>query len=78
MVRARRLWPRSLAPPPLTGADLRAYRAYAEASQLRPDLKITVDHVPQQRTEPDETTGPAHSATAVDPPVQKQEDRPIP
>jgi hypothetical protein len=70
VVRARRLWPRSLVPPPLTSADMRAYQAYAETSQLRPDLKVSVDHVPQQRTEPDRQGGsaqsPAHPATAVD------------
>lgn len=66
VVRARRLWPRSLAPPPLTHADLRAYQAYAEASQLRPDLKITVDQVPPQRAEPDGAAGSAHPATAVE------------
>lgn len=41
-VRARRLWPRSLAPPALTDADVRAYQAYAHASQLRADIAITV------------------------------------
>jgi membrane protein len=77
VVRSRRLWPRSLAPPPLTEADLSAYQAYAEASQLRHDLKITVDHVPQQRTEQDDgAAGSAHSATAADPAVPGPEDRP--
>jgi membrane protein len=79
VVRARRLWPRSLAPPPLTEADLSAYQAYAEASQLRRDLKITVDHVPQQRGEQDgKAAGSAHPATAVDAQAQTQrpEDRP--
>jgi membrane protein len=77
VVRSRRLWPRSLAPPPLTEADLSAYQAYAEASQLRHDLKITVDHVPQQRAEQDDgAAGSAHSATAVDPAVPGPENRP--
>ena len=31
VVRALRLWPRSLAPPPLTEADMRAYQLYAES-----------------------------------------------
>lgn len=75
VVRARQLWPRSLAPPPLTAADLQAYRAYAESSQLRPDLKITVDQVPQQRAEPDGATGSAHSASAVEA-APSPEDRP--
>lgn len=42
VVRARRLWPRSLAPPPLTRADLRAYQMYAEAGLLRPELEVAV------------------------------------
>jgi membrane protein len=47
VVRSRRLWPRSLAPPPLTEADLRAYQLYAQVSQRRPDLEITVRQPPQ-------------------------------
>jgi membrane protein len=42
VVRTRRLWPRSLAPPPLTPADLRAYEMYAKSSQRRADLDIEV------------------------------------
>lgn len=42
VVRTQRLWPRSLAPPPLTHADLRAYQMYAEAGLLRPELEIAV------------------------------------
>jgi membrane protein len=80
VVRARGLWPRSLAPPPLTDADVRAYQAYAETTQLRPDLTVTVAEVPQQRAEPDAAAGPApsaaHPATAVDAPVPKPEDKP--
>jgi YihY family inner membrane protein len=37
VVRARRLWPRSLAPPPLTEADRRAYEAYEETEQRAPE-----------------------------------------
>jgi YihY family inner membrane protein len=36
VVRAHRLWPRSVAPPPLTSGDRRAYRAYAETTRRRP------------------------------------------
>jgi membrane protein len=46
VVRARRLWPRSIAPPPLTKADLRAYQMYAEASLHRPELEVSVREVP--------------------------------
>jgi membrane protein len=42
VVRTRRLWPRSLAPPPLTPADLKAYKMYAQASQRQADLDIEV------------------------------------
>ncbi|HEU5419676.1 MAG TPA: YihY/virulence factor BrkB family protein, partial [Streptosporangiaceae bacterium] len=35
VVRVHRLWPRSLDPPPLTDADLRAYQLYARAEQRR-------------------------------------------
>src|SRR5215469_9780043 len=42
VVRARKLWPRSLAPPPLTHADMRAYQAYAQQIQVLPELDISV------------------------------------
>jgi membrane protein len=42
VVRARQLWPRSLTPPPLSAADMRAYQLYAEASQRRQELGIQV------------------------------------
>jgi YihY family inner membrane protein len=43
VVRTRRLWPRSLMPPPLTGGDQRAYRAYAETTRRRPRDEQDVD-----------------------------------
>ncbi len=43
VVRTRRLWPRSLVPPPLTGGDRRAYRAYAETTRRRPRDEQDVD-----------------------------------
>jgi membrane protein len=56
VVRARRLWPRSLVPPPLTDADMRAYEMYAESTLLRPELRAQVrdeprgsDHGPVQQ-----------------------------
>lgn len=51
VVRARRLWPRSLAPPPLSDADLRAYQLHADSSQLRPELEIEVRQAPQHASE---------------------------
>lgn len=47
VVRARRLWPRSLVPPPLTEADMRAYQAYAESGLLRPELAVEVREAPR-------------------------------
>ncbi len=49
VVRARGLWPRSIAPPPLTDADLRAYKMYADAGLLRPELEIVLRQVPQPK-----------------------------
>jgi len=73
VVRARRLWPRSLVPPPLTEADLRAYQFYARADQLRPELDISVTEapIPAQRTTRD--TGHA----AANPAPRQPTDRPI-
>jgi YihY family inner membrane protein len=45
----RRLWPRSLFPPPLTEKDLEAYRLYAEAEQRRPDVKVEVEETDQPK-----------------------------
>ncbi len=57
VVRTRKLWPRSLAPPPLTHADVRAYEAYAQQTQLRPEVDISVtEAVPAQRTSTDTAT----------------------
>jgi membrane protein len=40
VVRVRRLWPRSMSPPPLTEADVLAYRLYAAAQQRRAELAV--------------------------------------
>jgi membrane protein len=53
VVRVRKLWPRALAPPPLTRADMAAYESYAKTSKRRPELEIEVRQV-----SPDES-GPA-------------------
>jgi membrane protein len=42
VVRARKLWPRSLVPPPLTAPDRRALTMYAAAAQRRPEEEIMV------------------------------------
>ncbi|HTT53123.1 MAG TPA: YihY/virulence factor BrkB family protein [Streptosporangiaceae bacterium] len=43
VVGARRLWPRSLAPPPLTDVDVRAYAMYAKSQERRPEQHIRSD-----------------------------------
>jgi YihY family inner membrane protein len=40
VVRARKLWPRSLFPPPLTKADRKAMRSYAEIEQRVPEVRV--------------------------------------
>jgi hypothetical protein len=35
-----RLWPRSLAPPPLTAEDRRAYTMYAQIQERRPEQEV--------------------------------------
>lgn len=42
VVRVRRLWPRTIAPPPLREADMRAYQISARSTQRRPELDIEV------------------------------------
>ncbi|HTL85812.1 MAG TPA: YihY/virulence factor BrkB family protein [Acidimicrobiia bacterium] len=44
VVRKERLWPRALAPPPLTDADHRAYEKYAETEERRPGEDVRVTH----------------------------------
>jgi membrane protein len=49
VVRARRLWPRSVSPPPLTGADRRAYTEYVEAERrLPPDEQEVAVRFPEE------------------------------
>lgn len=43
VVRARRLWPRSVVPPPLTEADRAAYAAYVRSAQRLPPDQQDVD-----------------------------------
>jgi membrane protein len=58
VVRARKLWPRSLAPPPLTPQDLRAYAMYADAAQRRKDEHIIVEVGAQAPARPAERPSP--------------------
>jgi membrane protein len=59
VVRVHRLWPRSLAPPPLTDADERAYAMYAQVEQRREDIDVAIQVNP-----PDDPDGPKTLPTA--------------
>jgi membrane protein len=49
VVRTHRLWPRSVSPPPLTGADRRAYTEYVEAEvRLPPDEQEVAVRFPEE------------------------------
>jgi uncharacterized BrkB/YihY/UPF0761 family membrane protein len=52
VVRARRLWPRSMLQPPLTEADQRALTDLARQEERRPEQAINVQFTPQAN-EPD-------------------------
>jgi membrane protein len=58
IVRTRRMWPRSMFPPPLTEADVRAYQMYAAAQQRRPELAVVL----QNNHEPAQADGQAKAA----------------
>jgi membrane protein len=61
VVWVRKLWPRSLAPPPHTEEDVRAYELYAEAEARNKDETISVA-VPGA---PDDEKAPANSPAAT-------------
>jgi hypothetical protein len=42
VVRKRRLWPRAIVQPPLTDADERALKSYAEQEERRPEEDVIV------------------------------------
>ncbi len=50
VVRVRRLWPRSLNPPPLTDADLRSYELYAGAQQRSKEIEILTRPAAREQT----------------------------
>jgi hypothetical protein len=52
------MWPRSMFPPPLTEADVRAYQMYAAAQQRRPELAVVL----QNNHEPAQADGQAKAA----------------
>lgn len=51
VVRSRRLWPRSLFPPPLTEQDLEVLRSYPEAEQRRPEIRVETHFEPEPEPE---------------------------
>jgi YihY family inner membrane protein len=53
VVAVKRLWPRSLAPPPLTSQDRRAYRLYARIQERRPEQDIE-SHIREAGGPPDD------------------------
>jgi uncharacterized BrkB/YihY/UPF0761 family membrane protein len=45
VVRARRLWPRSLVQPPLTEADIEALGSYALVEHRRPEVSVSTHEI---------------------------------
>jgi membrane protein len=70
VVHTLRLWPRSLAPPPLTEQDVRAYELYARVTQRRPELEIDLHPAadpPASETDPEKGAPEAGGLEAADP-----------
>jgi membrane protein len=67
VVHTLRLWPRSLAPPPLTEQDVRAYELYARVTQRRPGLEIDLHPAAGP---PASEAGPEKGAPEADGPDQ--------
>jgi YihY family inner membrane protein len=59
VVRARRLWPRSLQPPPLTSADERTLTARAKTEERRPEQHVDVSFDEPDPRAPEHTNGGA-------------------
>ncbi|MCG6494204.1 YihY/virulence factor BrkB family protein [Kitasatospora sp. A2-31] len=57
VVAARRLWPRSLLQPPLTGPDEEVLEAIAQQEQRRPEQRVEVDFVDEDEPAGDSTGG---------------------
>jgi membrane protein len=57
VVSVRRLWPRSLTPPPFTPEDLRAFEMYAKMQKRHPDLDIETRVASPVRQTGDPQTG---------------------
>jgi YihY family inner membrane protein len=57
VVRKRRLWPRAIVQPPLTDADERALKSYAEQEERRPEEDVIV-RIEETATSPNDRHGP--------------------
>ncbi|HEX4789550.1 MAG TPA: YihY/virulence factor BrkB family protein, partial [Actinospica sp.] len=69
VVRSRKLWPRSLFPPPLTDEDRKALRSYAQVEQRRPEIRIEThfkEHEQDQGTDLDGEHGTDDGQHGVD------------
>jgi membrane protein len=65
VVWVRRLWPRSLAPPPLTKEDVKAYELYAQADDREGEtIKVDVTSLPGAGPEDEKMPGRAEGAPA--------------
>jgi hypothetical protein len=62
VVRAGRLWPRSLVPPPLTDADKAYFTGAVRAAAQRPELRLDIQYVPADTT----TARPDAAALSTD------------
>jgi hypothetical protein len=71
VVRARRLWPRSILQPPLTQADQRALTDLARQEERRPEQAINVEFTPQG-SEPDPMVTRASSPAFAPPGGRKR------
>ncbi|HEY6798426.1 MAG TPA: hypothetical protein VI248_27420, partial [Kineosporiaceae bacterium] len=58
VVRARHLWPRGLAQPPLTSADETYLRSAAQAETRRPEQRVDVEFDVDAPTSPGPGTAP--------------------
>jgi len=64
VVRAKRLWPRSLLQPPLTEGDERAYTGYVDRETRRPEQDVDVGYRDSAEPAESESAEPAESESA--------------
>ena len=66
VVRARHLWPRALAQPPLTDADKDYLRATAQAETRRPEERVHVEFAEPEGSAPPEAPGSSDASSNSD------------